>query len=56
MDDLKRMFPGVLGRISDLCSPTQRKYNLAITIATGMYMDCVVVEQNKTAIECIRYD
>ena len=27
LDSLKRIFPGVHGRISDLCKPIQRKYD-----------------------------
>lgn len=32
---LKRMYPGVRGRLVDLCKPTQRKYNVAVTTAAG---------------------
>lgn len=29
------MYPGVRGRLVDLCKPTQRKYNVAVTTAAG---------------------
>jgi len=35
---LKRLFQGVHGRMTDLCRPTQKKYNLAITVAMGKLM------------------
>ncbi|RZC80245.1 hypothetical protein C5167_042823 [Papaver somniferum] len=52
---LKRLFPGVHGRITDLCRPTQVKYNLAVTVAMGRFMDAVVVEDEHTGKECIKY-
>eukprot|EP00934_Nitzschia_sp_Nitz4_P000499 Nitzschia sp. Nitz4//scaffold170_size48074//10924//15000//NITZ4_007103-RA/size48074-augustus-gene-0.32-mRNA-1//-1//CDS//3329538634//499//frame0 len=53
--NLKRHFPGVLGRLVDLCRPTQRRYNLAVTVAAGKDMDAIVVDTKNTGIECIRY-
>ena len=35
---LKRHFPGVQGRLVDLCRPTQRRFNLAVTVAGGKDM------------------
>jgi len=32
VSSLKSRFPGVHGRLLDLCRPTQRKYNLAVTV------------------------
>jgi structural maintenance of chromosome 1 len=52
---LKRLFPGVHGRMTELCRPSQKKYNLAVTVAMGKFMDAVVVEDESTAKECIRY-
>lgn len=54
MDSLKRLFPGVRGRITDLCKSTQKKYNIAITVAMGRNMDAVIVDDEKTAMECIQ--
>lgn len=51
---LKRLFPGVHGRMTDLCRPTQKKFNLAVTVAMGRYMDAVVVEDDSTGKECIK--
>ncbi|RUP47360.1 cohesin complex subunit psm1 [Jimgerdemannia flammicorona] len=55
LDSLKRIFPGVHGRIIDLCTPTQRKYDSAIAIILGRNMDAVVVDKEQTAKECIQY-
>eukprot|EP00980_Cylindrotheca_fusiformis_P011300 scaffold2599_cov125-Cylindrotheca_fusiformis.AAC.10 len=52
---LKSHFPGVLGRLVDLCRPAQRRYNLAVTVAAGKDMDAIVVDTRNTGIECIRY-
>jgi structural maintenance of chromosome 1 len=55
IESLKRHFPGVCGRLVDLCRPTQRKYNLAVTVAAGKDMDAIVVDTKATGLECIRY-
>ena len=55
IQSLKRHFEGVHGRLVDLCRPTQRKYNLAVTVAAGKDMDAVVVDSKAVAMECIDY-
>ncbi|XP_058094552.1 structural maintenance of chromosomes protein 1 [Magnolia sinica] len=55
VESLKRLFPGVHGRMTDLCRPTQKKFNLAVTVAMGRFMDAVVVEDELTGKECIKY-
>lgn len=40
--------------MTDLCRPTQKKYNLAVTVAMGKFMDAVVVEDEHTGKECIK--
>ncbi|CAN1245015.1 Structural maintenance of chromosomes protein 1 [Linum grandiflorum] len=52
---LKLLFQGVHGRMTDLCRPKHNKYNLAITVAMGRFMDAVVVEGENTGKECIKY-
>lgn len=54
VETLKRLFQGVHGRMTDLCRPTQKKYNLAVTVAMGRFMDAVVVENEYTGKECIK--
>jgi structural maintenance of chromosome 1 len=52
---LKRHFPGVQGRLVDLCRPTQTRFNLAITVAAGKDMEAIVVDTKETGRECIRH-
>ena len=44
---------GVRGRLVDLCKPTQRKYESAISVILGRNIDAVVVDEERTAIDCI---
>lgn len=55
LSNLQRIFPGVRGRVVDLCKPTQRKYETAVSVILGRNIDAVVVDEEKTAIECIEY-
>ncbi|KAF8650227.1 hypothetical protein AX16_005342 [Volvariella volvacea WC 439] len=52
---LQRIFPGVRGRVVDLCKPSQRKYETAVSVVLGRNIDAVVVDEEKTAIDCIEY-
>ncbi|CAL5001681.1 unnamed protein product [Urochloa decumbens] len=52
---LKQLFPGVHGRLTNLCKLPQQKYNVAVTVAMGKFMDAVVVEDENTGKECIEY-
>ena len=51
--NLQRLFPGVRGRVIDLCKPTQRKYETAVEVVWGRNVDAIVVDEEKTAIDCI---
>ncbi|KAJ3276363.1 Structural maintenance of chromosomes protein 1 [Terramyces sp. JEL0728] len=55
IDSLKTLFPGFKGKIIDLCKPNQRKYDQAVSVTMGKQMDSIVVDTEKTAIECINY-
>eukprot|EP00040_Diaphanoeca_grandis_P035198 m.220674 g.220674 ORF g.220674 m.220674 type:complete len:1237 (-) comp33325_c2_seq1:161-3871(-) len=55
IDALKRLVPGVHGKLIDLCKPVHRKYNVAVTVIMGMNMDAIVVDTEKAGIECIKY-
>ncbi|XP_041349100.1 structural maintenance of chromosomes protein 1A-like [Gigantopelta aegis] len=55
LDNLKRLFPGVHGRLIDLCEPSHKKYQVAITKVLGKYMDAIVCDSEKTAKDCIQY-
>jgi len=45
----------VHGQVTELTKVSQRKYNVAVTVALGKEMDSVVVDNDKTAKECIQY-
>ncbi|MCJ1420709.1 Structural maintenance of chromosomes protein 1 [Xylographa parallela] len=53
--DMKRIFPGVRGRVSELCKPKQKKYADAVSTVLGRHFDAVVVDDEKTAKECIQF-
>ncbi|KAI9209027.1 RecF/RecN/SMC [Polychytrium aggregatum] len=55
LEGMRQLFPGVHGRVVDLCKPTQRKYDVAASIILGRNIDAVIVDDEKTAIECIKY-
>ena len=55
ISDLKRIFPGVKGRVSELCKPVEKRYQTAVSTVLGRNFDSVIVENEKTAIECIEY-
>nr|GEW98656.1 structural maintenance of chromosomes protein 1 [Tanacetum cinerariifolium] len=44
IEALRRLFPHVHGRMTELCRPTQKKYNLGVTVAVGRFIDDVVVD------------
>ena len=55
VSDIKRIFPGVKGRVSELCKPIEKRYGVAVSTVLGRKFDAVVVENEKTAIDCIQY-
>lgn len=55
LESMKRLFPGVHGRLIDLCEPVHKKYTLAITRVLGRNMDAIVVDTEKTGKDCIQY-
>ncbi|KAH6681872.1 putative structural maintenance of chromosomes protein 1 [Halenospora varia] len=52
---LKRIFPGVKGRVGDLCKPKLTKYEDAVITALGRDFDSVIVDTEKTGTECVQY-
>jgi structural maintenance of chromosome 1 len=52
---LKRVFPLVRGRVSDLCKPTQHRFSLAVETILGRHLNSIVVDTEKCATECINY-
>ncbi len=54
-ESMQRLFPGVLGRLSDLCKPTQPRYREAIAVVFGKLMNAIVVDNDRTGSECISF-
>jgi structural maintenance of chromosome 1 len=52
---LKRLFPGVRGRVGDLCKHKQKKFEEAVITALGRDFDSVIVDTEKTGTECVQY-
>jgi structural maintenance of chromosome 1 len=44
----------VYGRVLDLCKPSQRKYDVAVSVALGKNMEAIIVDKQSTAMECIQ--
>lgn len=55
INTLKKIFPGVHGRIVDLVRPSSSRYDLAVMTILGRHIDSIVVDTEKTAIECVQY-
>ncbi|KAL2165843.1 hypothetical protein VTG60DRAFT_3729 [Thermothelomyces hinnuleus] len=55
ISDLKRIYPGVRGRVGELCKPKQKKYDEAVITALGREFDAVVVDTEKTGVDCVQY-
>ncbi|KAI1253956.1 hypothetical protein MGN70_004351 [Eutypa lata] len=52
---LKRLFPGVKGRVGELCKPNQKKFDEAVITALGRDFDSVIVDTEKTIVDCVSY-
>ncbi|XP_017771706.1 PREDICTED: structural maintenance of chromosomes protein 1A [Nicrophorus vespilloides] len=48
-------YPGVYDRLINMCQPTHKRYNVAITKVLGKYMEAIVVDTEQTARNCIKY-
>ncbi|KAF8156010.1 condensin complex subunit SMC1 [Crassisporium funariophilum] len=55
LSNLQRLFPGVRGRMVDLCKPSARKYETAVGVVLGRNTEAIIVDEEKTAIDCIEY-
>ena len=55
VENLKRLFPGVHGRLIELVGPTQRRYNIAATRTLGKFIDAVVVDKQEDAFKCMQF-
>lgn len=54
-EKMRRTFPGVHGRLSDLCQPTQTRYREAVAVIFGKQMDSIVVDTKNTGDQCVKF-
>lgn len=54
LEYLMQSFPGVRGRVVDLCAVRQTKHDLAVTVVMESNMDAVVVEREETVKRCVK--
>lgn len=54
LTELQGLNRGIYGRLIDLCQPVRDRYNTAVTMVLGKFMDAVVVDNQRTARECIQ--
>ena len=52
---LRNTFPGVRGRVGELCKPKQKKFDEAVITALGRDFDSVIVDTEKIGIDCVQY-
>ncbi|KAK4219649.1 structural maintenance of chromosomes protein 1 [Rhypophila decipiens] len=55
LNDLKRLYPGVRGRVGELCRPKQKKFDEAVATALGRDFDSVVVDTQEMVYDCVQY-
>ncbi len=55
VSQMRRIYPGVHGRVGELCKPKQKKFDEAVVTALGIDFDSVIVDTERTAAECIQY-
>ncbi|KAH3679044.1 hypothetical protein WICMUC_001239 [Wickerhamomyces mucosus] len=55
VNTLRRLFPGVIGLLSDLCQPKEKKFELAVSSILGKNFDAIIVENSSVGQQCITY-
>ncbi|UYV72660.1 SMC1B [Cordylochernes scorpioides] len=55
VDHFKKLFPGVYDRLVNMCEPTHKRYNVALTKVLGKNMEAIVVDTERTGRLCIQY-
>lgn len=55
VERFKSNYPGVYDRMINMCQPSHKRYNVAITKVLGKYMEAIVVDTEHTGRQCIKY-
>jgi hypothetical protein len=53
LNALRRMYPGVHGRLVDLCTPVMKKYEDALGVVLGKNLDAIVVDTFSIGKQCL---
>ncbi len=54
LEALKRLYPGVRGRVTELFDIPNRRYAMAVAAALGHNQKAIVVDDERTAVESIK--
>jgi len=54
-EDLKKLVPGVHGRVIELSKPNNRKHQTALNVALGGYADAIIVDTFDAGRKCVAY-
>lgn len=54
VESLQRLYPGVKGRLSDICKWAHQSYAVAVTVALSSHMNSIIVTDSKTAMDCVK--
>eukprot|EP00927_Polykrikos_kofoidii_P035146 TRINITY_DN29720_c0_g1_i1.p1 TRINITY_DN29720_c0_g1~~TRINITY_DN29720_c0_g1_i1.p1 ORF type:complete len:1303 (-),score=285.99 TRINITY_DN29720_c0_g1_i1:36-3944(-) len=52
---LKRLFPGVQGRLIELCRPAQKQMKVPLNVALGGFLDAIVTDTTHSAQLCVQH-
>lgn len=55
LNEMVKLFPGVRGKLIDLCSPIHKKFEDALGIILGKNTNSIVVERESVARDCIKF-
>uniref|UniRef100_T1GHG8 SMC hinge domain-containing protein n=1 Tax=Megaselia scalaris TaxID=36166 RepID=T1GHG8_MEGSC len=47
VESFKKQVPGVYDRMINMCQPTHKRYNVAVTKVLGKYMEAIIVDTEK---------
>ena len=48
LSTMQKVFPGMHGRLVDLCVPIHRKYAQAVAVTAGRHMEGEIIDSNFT--------
>ncbi|EPZ36015.1 RecF/RecN/SMC domain-containing protein [Rozella allomycis CSF55] len=55
ISNMKRIYSGVYGRLKETVKPINKTYQVACGIVLGKHLNSILVDSEKTAVECLNY-